>query len=89
MQWARKDLGKLFWQSPGNASSLVGTRGDSWEAQLDLPEEFFQTLPEGSQGLEMLTHHCRSATKAHRDREENQLCLPPRAQMEVSALQSV
>lgn len=43
-----KDLGELFWQSPGNARSWVGTRGDSWEAQLGLPGEFFHTLPEHS-----------------------------------------
>lgn len=36
----------------------------------------FQNIPDGSHGLETLTHHYKSATKAHRDREENQLCLP-------------
>lgn len=28
-------LGEFFWQSPGNARSSVGTRGDCWEALLE------------------------------------------------------
>lgn len=70
-----KHLGELFWQSPGNARSLAGTRGDSWEAQLGLPEEFFQNIPAGSPGLK------RSPTSAGvplklTGQGGNQLCLP-------------
>lgn len=57
-----KDLGELFWQSPGNARSLVGTHGDPWEAQLGVlpPSRTFQR----ESGAQTLTQHCRSATKA-------------------------
>lgn len=36
----------------------------------------FQNIPDGSHRLEMPTHHCRSATKAHRD-SKKKTAVPP------------
>lgn len=88
----RKDFGSFFFFLAVTWQCQVFS-WHSWKflAFMDLPEEFFHTIPEHSRWEaqpETLTQHCSSATKAHRDRKRIS-CASPCAQVEVSALQSV
>lgn len=68
-----KDLGELFWQSPGNARSVVGTHGDPWEAQLGVLPHPSRTFQMGVRGSKRSPSTAGVPLKL---RAEDQLCLP-------------